>query len=1317
MRWRSEDYMQAALIGLAVLAALFFGVFFYREVFPEYRIYQNAYVDLEQFRSTYTGEPPPVFRFGVQQIVLPAPNNGPETIDRCISCHVALKFDHFSPTIVAKDINGKIIVDENGIPQQVPNPNYIWAKLDEKIKDLEAQNKPKEADHLKALKVAQVGDREYDMTKVLAMHPLMGRETRPFEYHPMEDYGCTVCHNGNGRGLTTEKAHGPVVDGHYEVEFEGHEPKFLEKDPENDPPFSKIFNHKPGYEILFQTTPLFMGKLIQANCVQCHQVAGQEIKSALGGVNLVTNRKAREMDSVNQGIENEKQALLALINNRATLLKLGSQKTLDQLQQQRQDYTRPQAELDAISNQIEFIRMAARGGEQQVVNQFDQQIVKILGSKLLAAELEQRLAKEGVNQQEELAKFLEEQRQKQKGNVQGTLLTKLAALDLEQELLNHIQTSQSPLNRTVNNEQVIAAIKTDVDLLTGSYKRGQELFISQACYACHRIAGYSRGGVGPELTREGLVYPWFVKQSIVWPQADLKSSTMPNTRMDHEEVEDILTYLLAQKGGSKVQSNVDRRIQLKAWDEGQKLWFEQALLPEQIQDVRHSMVIFTTQGCANCHRLKGFESNVGFAIEKTKPTYDALYEEREWFKKLFPEQILGSQIVEVLDKHGAEIDKRIVKDVRKNSIIEEIQANYPGVIESFYTNFKFAARAKNHAYQEEQLKAWHERLDRVLKMYIQEYGMGRIIGPRVNWSGVYRSDQWLMEHFWKPTAHVARSIMPVFPFDNTKFLALTHMLDVLGKQNRDEMQEQWQKRGFNPQIAFETHCAQCHGDFLQGNGPVSEWIYPIPKNLRNATFMRNYTKERVVNSIVHGVKGTPMPPWGEVATDKDTGPKPIPVLTQDQAQRLADWMFEGLVGSEVIRGEEDVPKWDYEPDDVIKELQNEGNIKKLQNPHSWVELLPKGEGLLAAIQPMPVPQKDEEAQITEIFDIRPYPNSLVDKKAYYIKKKYYTRENLAAGERFFTANCAVCHGKDADGAGNRAGSMIEAKPRMLINLDWLDTRDDLRLMRSIKFGVPGTSMTPWGDFTNALQRMQLVMYIRSLSADSENREKLMSRLYQAFFVSIQELEIARVANHSQLEAAQAAYDQLQTARDSRTLQEQKNMTADQLLQEHQKEIELETALARYQRIDRQLLDLQDLVVQERKLYESVGLSLLNQLDGDDLMQLFNQLIALNDGRFQAKNGTVTFNPINEQKFNALSQQISDAIQKQIAQLNQKKTFEQGKIATVALTEEVQNLTKEIGGLTKLTNQLTQLKADAARLREKQRQTVVNYTNQVKESKQ
>ena len=50
-----------------------------------------------------------------------------------------------------------------------------------------------------------------------------------------------------------------ALDGHYEIEFMGHVPQFLEVDERNDPAFSKMFNDKPGHTLLFQTTPILVG--------------------------------------------------------------------------------------------------------------------------------------------------------------------------------------------------------------------------------------------------------------------------------------------------------------------------------------------------------------------------------------------------------------------------------------------------------------------------------------------------------------------------------------------------------------------------------------------------------------------------------------------------------------------------------------------------------------------------------------------------------------------------------------------------------------------------------------------------------------------------------------------------------------------------------------------------------------------------------------------------------------------------------------------------------------------------------------------------
>ena len=253
-----SDIYQYSLIGSGILVTLLLGAFLYREFTPEYKIYQKDYIALESFRESITGQPAAEFKVGIKQIVMEREDKGPPIIDRCTSCHVALQIPYFSPTKIDKDINGNIVLDERGWPVQIPNEQYIWKQLDQKIADLRASNDA-EAEKYESLKTAHVHEHTYDVTKVLRMHPLIGKETRPFEFHPIEEYGCTACHNGNGRGLTTEKAHGPVFDEQYEREFRGPVPEFTEKDPQHDPKFAHVFNGMPAEKLLFQTEPFLSG--------------------------------------------------------------------------------------------------------------------------------------------------------------------------------------------------------------------------------------------------------------------------------------------------------------------------------------------------------------------------------------------------------------------------------------------------------------------------------------------------------------------------------------------------------------------------------------------------------------------------------------------------------------------------------------------------------------------------------------------------------------------------------------------------------------------------------------------------------------------------------------------------------------------------------------------------------------------------------------------------------------------------------------------------------------------------------------------------
>ena len=64
-----SDFYQVVLIFLGVVVTALW-VFLYREFFPNIGFIKTIISHSKNFRSTYTGEPPPDFKQGVKQIVI-----------------------------------------------------------------------------------------------------------------------------------------------------------------------------------------------------------------------------------------------------------------------------------------------------------------------------------------------------------------------------------------------------------------------------------------------------------------------------------------------------------------------------------------------------------------------------------------------------------------------------------------------------------------------------------------------------------------------------------------------------------------------------------------------------------------------------------------------------------------------------------------------------------------------------------------------------------------------------------------------------------------------------------------------------------------------------------------------------------------------------------------------------------------------------------------------------------------------------------------------------------------------------------------------
>lgn len=1374
---RADTY-QVLLIASGILVTALFGVFLYREIFPEYKIYQNDYIALEEFRSTYTHQALPPFQEGIKQIVIEREDRGPAIVDRCTSCHVALQIPYFSPKKIAYDLNGNMILDSEGHPVLIPNEDYIWKKLDEKIAELrdeqvlaqlnhqgqsgKVQERLKQATQYEALKSAKVGDLVYDVTKVLAMHPLIGNETRPFEYHPIEEYSCTSCHSGNGRGLTTDKAHGPVFDGQYEIE-ERPTPHFTEPDPKNDPLFARVFNHKPGHDLLFQTEPLFVGALIQSKCMQCHQTSQMKMEETAESASGLYQKRQDKLKKLKEDYTSEKQAVLDLLNLRQLILEQGYASTLKSLKEKQSNDRLSEIELKHVAAQINYLEKGTQGQSEEKIREMtlaklEQELENLLGSKALVQNLEDVYQSKGKSVLDE---FLEEHQHHPQAK--GMLFVQAEAIEFNQDLLRHAKDTETSFTKATQDQKVMSALTSDMDELTRNYQRGKELYLAQACYACHRIAGFARGGVGPELTRIGNSYPWYIKESIVWPQADLATSSMPNMRLDHLELQDLMTFLLAQRGGNRAVAQTAYQADLQNWEAGKKMPWEKPLPPSQMYDLRYAMTIFATEGCASCHRLQGFESNVGFKVEKESPNFGQLYEQQNWFRKLFPEvvhftsydeELPGSEIVATIEKNRQEIDQRIVSNVRQQGILEEIDRNHPQVIEALYSPFRYASRAKDDEYKrliaqekevekvsqlKEEWKEWKERVHRVLMIYIQTYGLGRLIGPHLNWSGIYRPDEWLMEHFHNPAGHVPRSIMPVFPFDDTKFYALTHLLDVLGVRNRRALRQIWEHHGFDPEEAYNMLCSQCHGIGLVGNGVIAEWIYPIPKNLHDSNFLRNLTIEKAIYSITHGVKGTPMPPWGEFAAHKPADVQKLShglaVLNEAEISYLVNWLFSALPGGEVIRHETDVPKWQYTPQDILQELQKEGGHlipldpvqqKDIQRQKPVEKELPTennplptidrstsfsltiGNNYYAAIYPEIYPRQfpkevQQKNEVEDVFDLISNPTD-TGKESYYIKKKFYTPYNIEQGQQFFLLNCAVCHGNEADGTGSRAQAMKSAKPRMLTNLDWIRSRDDLRLLRSIKYGVPGTSMTPWGDLTNALQRLQLVIFIRSLSEEQELREDLAHVIYQTFETAQLTIEDARIEDNQQLRKFQQEVKQLRVQQEElEQASKEGKRSSEDALKSYQQILEIEKKIKKLEEQDQQFLALKTQLKRERDLYSTVGTALLSKNVSETIFQPYLDLIRSNQQRYHLSDHQLSIHHSDQtdQQIRKIRQEIIAELDKKIAELKQQRQVIEGRINSAEQREELAMHQAEIDSFSKIKTKLISETEEAMRLANEQ----------------
>ena len=87
-----------------------------------------------------------------------------------------------------------------------------------------------------------------------------------------------------------------------------------------------------------------------------------------------------------------------------------------------------------------------------------------------------------------------------------------------------------------------------------------------------------------------------------------------------------------------------------------------------------------------------------------------------------------------------------------------------------------------------------------------------------------------------------------------------------------------------------------------------------------------------------------------------------------------------------------------------------------------------------------------------------------------------TAPKFAPGQETFKAICARCHGEKGDGLGVTA-NYLDPAPRDLSKGSFLITKSQERLLASVKDGVSGTSMPPWGKVLTEAQITGTLDYV------------------------------------------------------------------------------------------------------------------------------------------------------------------------------------------------------------------------------------------------
>ena len=256
-------------------------------------------------------------------------------------------------------------------------------------------------------------------------------------------------------------------------------------------------------------------------------------------------------------------------------------------------------------------------------------------------------------------------------------------------------------------------------------QKGEQLFRAQACYGCHKIEGFSKGNVGPELTYEGRIAggTTAISHQIWDPRYKVASCVMPY-------------FFAVRKTNSDIPSN---------GVVGSPYAATETVDPRSEQT---QVAPVATEGTTDYNEdIATTLRQHGYIPDASRQTdVDALV------------TFVASQTGQ---NYGVGQAQHFTTVAAYNL---SRPADVPVTVEVGKKLFETSGCYSCHYVGDPNVK--HVTGD-------PAYGKGGVAGPELSWEGSRHSQEWLVEHYKNPQAFVPGSIMPIFPFSDSQRAALS----------------------------------------------------------------------------------------------------------------------------------------------------------------------------------------------------------------------------------------------------------------------------------------------------------------------------------------------------------------------------------------------------------------------------------------------------------------------------------------------------------------------------------------------------------------